>query len=163
LYLEPKNLVRRGLAVGQVCSTGERRRTVYEITASGRQALTDWIHKAPRGMSTEFEALLRLAAPGVTPGAVVQQVRACAAAQLHMARQAATAAHSADFDQSTHHRLVAEFEVHLARAQMEWAAWAEGWLAQTRPQPSRAEPTFAEPRTAEPTMPAATDWASWLD
>src|SRR6476620_9183008 len=43
LYDEPKVLVADGLATASKSFTGERPRTVYEITDAGRAALTAWL------------------------------------------------------------------------------------------------------------------------
>ncbi|OQW57334.1 MAG: hypothetical protein A4S14_20590 [Proteobacteria bacterium SG_bin9] len=61
IYEEPKRLVRLGLATSRRERTGQRFRTVYRITAKGREALRDW-HNSPSiaEPSLESEALLRI-------------------------------------------------------------------------------------------------------
>lgn len=61
IYEEPKRLVRLGLAVARKEYTGQRPRTIYEITAKGREALRRW-HESPdvAEPSLESEALTRI-------------------------------------------------------------------------------------------------------
>lgn len=61
IYEEPKRLVRLGLATSRREHTGLRPRTVYRITAKGRQALREW-HNASviAAPSFESEALMRI-------------------------------------------------------------------------------------------------------
>jgi PadR family transcriptional regulator, regulatory protein AphA len=60
LYAEPKRLVARGLATASQEMVGNRPRTLYTITAEGRQALAEWIPKPGAGPALEFEALLKV-------------------------------------------------------------------------------------------------------
>lgn len=60
LYAEPKKLVEHGLASGIEESVGQRSRTVYTITAAGREALQMWMSTSPEPPTLEAEALLRL-------------------------------------------------------------------------------------------------------
>ncbi len=60
LYDEPKQLVADGLASARKQFTGQRPRTVYEITDEGRAALRDWLDEASAPRTTEFEAMLKV-------------------------------------------------------------------------------------------------------
>ena len=60
LYDEPKALVADGLATARQEYTGQRPKTVYEITDEGREALRDWLGKTPAAPATEFEGMLKL-------------------------------------------------------------------------------------------------------
>jgi DNA-binding PadR family transcriptional regulator len=60
LYDEPKRLVADGLAISTPGFTGQRRRTVYEITAAGRDELADWLEHPPQPRAVEFEGLLKV-------------------------------------------------------------------------------------------------------
>jgi DNA-binding PadR family transcriptional regulator len=60
LYDEPKVLVADGLAAASKSYTGERPRTVYEITDAGREALTAWLDEPPAARVIEFEAMLKI-------------------------------------------------------------------------------------------------------
>jgi DNA-binding PadR family transcriptional regulator len=60
LYDEPKALVADGLATARQEYTGQRPKTVYEITGEGREALREWLGEAPAPPATEFEGMLKL-------------------------------------------------------------------------------------------------------
>lgn len=60
LYDEPKRLVADGLAVATEGFTGQRKRTVYEITEDGRAELADWLGSPPLPRSTDFEGMLKV-------------------------------------------------------------------------------------------------------
>lgn len=60
LYSEPKKLVEHGLAEAREESVGNRTRTVYTITESGRGALAEWMSTPPEPPVIEAEGLLRL-------------------------------------------------------------------------------------------------------
>lgn len=60
LYDEPKRLVADGLATSSHGYTGQRRRTVYEITAAGRDELADWLGQPPEPRSLDFEGMLKV-------------------------------------------------------------------------------------------------------
>ena len=60
LYDEPKALVADGLATARQEYTGQRPKTVYEITDQGREALRDWLGETPAPPATEFEGMLKL-------------------------------------------------------------------------------------------------------
>ena len=60
LYEEPKKLVSHGLASASTERNGQRTRTVYAITAEGRQALAAWLHQPGDGPVLEFEQLVKV-------------------------------------------------------------------------------------------------------
>lgn len=60
LYDEPKRLVADGLAISTPGFTGQRRRTVYEITAAGRDELADWLGRPPEPRAVDFEGMLKV-------------------------------------------------------------------------------------------------------
>lgn len=60
LYDEPKVLVADGFATSSKSYTGERARTVYDITDAGRAALTAWLDEPPAARVIEFEAMLKI-------------------------------------------------------------------------------------------------------
>jgi PadR family transcriptional regulator, regulatory protein AphA len=60
LYDEPKRLVRLGLATAARQPAGRRFRTVYAITARGRELLGAWLATPPSPPRVEVEAMLRL-------------------------------------------------------------------------------------------------------
>lgn len=60
LYDELKRLAAAGLAGAEVGYTGRRQRTVYSITAAGRDALSKWLDEPINPIALEFEGLLRI-------------------------------------------------------------------------------------------------------
>ena len=60
LYDEPKRLVADGLATATEGYTGQRRRTVYEITDEGRAELAEWLSRPPQPRSLDFEGMLKV-------------------------------------------------------------------------------------------------------
>ena len=60
LYDEPKRLVTDGLATAAREHTGQRPRTVYEITADGREALRRWLDEPSAPRTGEFEAMIKV-------------------------------------------------------------------------------------------------------
>lgn len=60
LYEEPKKLVSHGLARASAEQNGQRTRTVYAITAEGRQALAAWLQEPGDGPVIESEQLLKV-------------------------------------------------------------------------------------------------------
>ena len=60
LYEEPKKLASRGLATSAVQQNGQRTRTVYTITAKGREALAEWLCQPGDGPALEYEQLLKV-------------------------------------------------------------------------------------------------------
>jgi DNA-binding PadR family transcriptional regulator len=60
VYYELRNLGERGLAEAKTETTGKRKRTTYQITPAGREALQQWFAVPPTGLLVEFEALVRV-------------------------------------------------------------------------------------------------------
>lgn len=61
LYAEPRRLVAEGLVESDEEQSGpKRRRTVYRITAEGRQALERWLSSDPAAPRIEIEVMLRV-------------------------------------------------------------------------------------------------------
>jgi PadR family transcriptional regulator AphA len=60
IYDEAKRLVERGLATAQTEMSAGRSRTVYAITAVGRQFVANWLATPPRPTILECEPLLRV-------------------------------------------------------------------------------------------------------
>lgn len=60
LYDDPKRLVSAGLATATEEFTGKRRRTVYAITAVGREELAAWLRTPSAEPSWENEALVKV-------------------------------------------------------------------------------------------------------
>jgi DNA-binding PadR family transcriptional regulator len=60
VYAEPKRLVDAGLAEAREEWNGQRRRTVYSITAAGRDALSAWLEERGSLPRFESEALMKV-------------------------------------------------------------------------------------------------------
>lgn len=67
IYPELKKLSEAGLVEGVDAPRGERKRTVYAITAEGTAALKDWLRQPPETVEMREEGLLKLFFSGVLP------------------------------------------------------------------------------------------------
>jgi DNA-binding PadR family transcriptional regulator len=67
IYPELKRLSEAGLVEGSDAARGERRRTVYAITADGEDELKDWLRQPPQTVEMREEGLLKLFFAGVLP------------------------------------------------------------------------------------------------
>lgn len=67
IYPELKRLSEAGLVEGSDVPRGERKRTVYAITAAGTEALKEWLREAPSTFEMREEGLLKLFFSGVLP------------------------------------------------------------------------------------------------
>ena len=136
VYAEPKRLVDAGLAEAREERNGRRRRTIYSITASGREALAAWLDSGSSRPRYESEALLKVFfAENGTRDDLLASIRTlrgdALAAIAHFQRfaelyDAGEGQHPQRFALSA---LVARLlsEQHAATAR--WAAWAEGVVA----------------------------------
>ncbi|HEV7918676.1 MAG TPA: PadR family transcriptional regulator [Solirubrobacterales bacterium] len=60
IYPELKRLEERGFVTGKAKSRGQRARTEYELTESGREVLTEWLRSPGASVETRDEGLLKL-------------------------------------------------------------------------------------------------------
>ena len=60
IYNEPKKLVAHGLATARMEPNAGRRRTIYEITGKGHQALSEWLSRPSGEWSFASEAALHV-------------------------------------------------------------------------------------------------------
>jgi PadR family transcriptional regulator AphA len=67
IYPELKRLSEAGLVEGMNAPRGERKRTVYAITADGEAALLDWLRQPPETSEMREEGLLKLFFADVLP------------------------------------------------------------------------------------------------
>jgi len=74
IYPELKRLAEAGLIEGVDAPRGERKRTVYAITAEGEAALKDWLRQAPATYEARDEGLLKLFFAGVLPPAEAAEI-----------------------------------------------------------------------------------------
>lgn len=67
IYPELKRLSEMGLVEGADAPRGERKRTVYAITAAGKATLEEWLRQPPETVEMREEGLLKLFFSGVLP------------------------------------------------------------------------------------------------
>jgi PadR family transcriptional regulator, regulatory protein AphA len=67
IYPELKRLSEAGLVEGIDAPRGDRKRTVYAITADGEEALRDWLRQPPQTYEMREEGLLKLFFAGALP------------------------------------------------------------------------------------------------
>jgi PadR family transcriptional regulator AphA len=60
IYPELKQLAEAGLVKGESSPQGERKRTVYTLTAAGRKELRRWLERPPETFELRDEGLLKL-------------------------------------------------------------------------------------------------------
>ena len=135
LYAEPKNLVAQGLAGATIEKRGDRKRTVYRITAKGRRALIDWLKQPSKRFSYESEAMLKVAYGDMTDLTelirTIDEVRAEAENDLFIARKAF--ANRLDdgvpFPDRVHvNALAAQFCIEMMEARLRWVSFAEDYI-----------------------------------
>jgi len=86
IYPELKKLSEAGLLKGVDASRGERKRTVYAITADGENELKDWLRQPPETFEMREEGLLKLFFAGVlAPEEATETLRAMRAYRLDLA------------------------------------------------------------------------------
>ena len=145
VYAEAKRLVAVGLAEARVEWKGDRRRTVYSITESGRQALTEWLGRSSSRPRFESEALMKVffAENGTRENllASIRELGESAKAALEHFQQVTdryangTGEYPQRFAQSgLTVRLICEHQA----ATLRWATWAEQ-VVSSWPDPPSAE------------------------
>jgi DNA-binding PadR family transcriptional regulator len=88
IYPELKRLSRGGLVEGVDASRGDRKRTVYAITADGEAELREWLRQPPQTFEMREEGLLKLFFAGVLPpGQATETLRAMRAHRLGVAER----------------------------------------------------------------------------
>jgi DNA-binding PadR family transcriptional regulator len=88
IYPELKKLSDTGLVEGVDAPRGERKRTVYAITAEGTAALKDWLRQPPETAEMREEGLLKLFFSGVLPPEqAVETLRAMRDYRLEIAKR----------------------------------------------------------------------------
>lgn len=88
IYPELKRLSEAGLVEGIDAPRGERKRTVYAITAKGMTALKEWLRKTPEASELREEGMLKLFFAGVLPPQdAVATLRAMRAQRVELAER----------------------------------------------------------------------------
>jgi len=144
LYEEPKRLVEERWAVATREMTGNRPRTVYDVTPAGRRALRRWLDQPPVPPTLEFEGMVKVF---FADGGTLEQLRAtlraiAAEADTRLTELDAKAIENArgdvPFPDRLHlNNLGLRFQVDHERTIGEWARWA---LEQTAQWTSATDP-----------------------
>ena len=144
LYEEPKRLVEERWAVASREMTGNRPRTVYDVTPAGRRALRRWLDQPPVPPTLEFEGMVKVF---FADGGTLEQLRAtlraiAAEADTRLTELDAKAIENArgdvPFPDRLHlNNLGLRFQVDHERTIGEWARWA---LEQTAQWTSATDP-----------------------
>jgi DNA-binding PadR family transcriptional regulator len=139
LYDEPKALVAAGLATARSEHTGNRRRTVYEITAAGRRALRRWLGEPPAPPALEFEAMVKVF---FADGGSLEQLRATldavetdAKQRLATLRSMIEAGRTGPYEFARRlpiNALALRFQLDHEALQARWARWAKRQIATWR-------------------------------
>src|SRR5262249_48354315 len=136
IYEEPKKLVAHGLATATREYTGRRPRTIYAITAAGRDALRRWLDEPSQPPLVEFEGAVKalFAEQGTKEQllATLQSVREHAERTLteHIALAADLASTGGPFPDRLHvNELVFGFMWEQTQTVIAWADWAEHRVA----------------------------------
>lgn len=86
IYPELKRLSEAGLVEGLDAPRGERKRTVYAITAAGETALKEWLRRPPQTSEMREEGLLKLFfADVLPPEEAIETLRAMRARRIELA------------------------------------------------------------------------------
>jgi PadR family transcriptional regulator, regulatory protein AphA len=144
LYAEPKRLVEAGLARAEAQKVGKRPRTLYTITAKGREALERWLATASAPSRVESEALVKVLFGNYgTKDALLSNLRAFAAEAVAVQELWRVVASEYDrgaytFPERVHvNSLIFRWIWEHANLNTSWAQWAidqvEHWPDTTDP------------------------------
>ena len=161
LYAEAKRLAAQGMAEATKENVGRRPRTIYTITPAGRAALEGWLETPGRGLSLDFEALVKVffAEQGSRDGlrANLEAALAWASDRQEANRDAARSFldHGGPFpDRLAVLALVFAFKVEISDVVARWANWAlqvtEDWPDDPTQWTAPTEPFHRALRTPEP-------------
>jgi PadR family transcriptional regulator AphA len=136
VYAEAKRLVTDGLATAEREATGRRPRTVYAITPSGRSALEAWLREAARPTTLESEGMVKvLFGDRLERDELIAHIRRFGAeAEAARAPFVAVAEEylqdRGPFPARLHvNTLFWVFAARYATLRVEWARWAEAFVA----------------------------------
>lgn len=136
LYEEPRKLVAHALATARPEQSGKRSRTVYAITATGRDELAAWLRRPAQDPLLESEQLLKVF---LADHGSIDDLRATITAMGAWASE--RAAHDAEIARSyidgigpfparlAQLVLIGRYSAELARMTSRWARWADGVVA----------------------------------
>ena len=121
IYPELRRLAEAGLIEGDPQAQGGRRRTVFSLTATGRDALVDWHHSAPEIQETRDETMLKLFfADAVGGGATRQALEGKRDHHRDLAARLREIQAGKDPDTPSS-------AMRTLRLGIEWNEWAAGW------------------------------------
>lgn len=121
IYPELKRLSEAGLIEGIDASRGDRKRTVYAITADGRAELKDWLRRPPKTSEMREEGLLKLFFSGaLKPAEAVETLRS-----MHRRRIELSERLRALEPEKT--ELTDPFPLMVLRAGIEFNEWFADW------------------------------------
>lgn len=154
IFDEPKKLVAAGLATAVDEPTGQRPRTIYTITETGRHALMVWLDAPSLAPKFESEAIVRTF---FADGGTVEQLRTT----LRSAAEAAEERHRAitaifeameddDYPFTTRRHINAIALRHGLDQQASHASWARWALTQVDSWTSTSDPGDWDWRSARP-------------
>ena len=134
IYPELKRLSEAGLVEGIDASRGDRKRTVYAITADGEAELKDWLRKPPEISEMREEGLLKLFFAGaLKPAEAVETLRSMRRRRIELSeRLRALEPEKAE--------LTDRFPLMVLRAGIEFNEWFADWC-------ERMEKQLLEPAT----------------
>ncbi len=136
IYPELKRLSEAGLVEGVDASRGDRKRTVYAITADGEAELVDWLRKPPETAEMREEGLLKLFFSGMLePGEAVETLRAMRERRLELTERL----RSMEPEKT---ELKDPFPLMVLRAGVEFNEWFADWCERMEAQllePARQE------------------------
>jgi DNA-binding PadR family transcriptional regulator len=136
IYPELKRLSEAGLIEGVDEPRGERRRTVYAITAAGEEALVEWLRQPPQTYEMREEGLLKLFfAEALPPAEAVEILRSMRQHRLAVLEQL----------RGLEPQVVAKeapYPLMVLRGGIEFSQWFAGWC-------ERMETQLLEPATKE--------------
>ncbi|HEX6688757.1 MAG TPA: PadR family transcriptional regulator [Solirubrobacterales bacterium] len=121
IYPELKRLSEAGLVEGIDASRGDRKRTVYAITADGEAELKDWLRKPPETAEMREEGLLKLFFAGaLKPAEAVETLRAMRRKRLDLSERLRSL-------EPEKIELKDPFPLMVLRAGIEFNEWFAGW------------------------------------
>lgn len=121
IYPELKRLSGAGLVEGVDASRGDRKRTVYAITADGKAELKDWLRRPPEISEMREEGLLKLFFAGaLKPAEAVETLRSMRRRRLELSERLRTL-------ESQKTELKDPYPLMVLRAGIEFNEWFAGW------------------------------------
>jgi PadR family transcriptional regulator AphA len=128
IYPELKRLSDAGLVEGVDASRGDRKRTVYAITAAGEAELKDWLRRPPETAEMREEGLLKLFFSGVLkPAEAVETLRSMRRMRLELVERLRVLEPEKDESKDPYSLIV-------LRAGIEFNEWFAGWCERVEAQ-----------------------------